>query len=126
MDIPVYLFTGFLEAGKTKFIKETMQDENFNDQSRNYLIIQCEEGEEEIEAGELPGNVSICTFENESDIVADRISARAKRAGADVIIVEYNGMWSLDKLYNSLPEGYMVYQEVFIADSKTILSYNDK
>ena len=124
MDIPVYLFTGFLEAGKTKFIKETMQDENFNDQSRNYLIIQCEEGEEEIEAGELPGNVSICTFENESDIVADRISARAKRAGADVIIVEYNGMWSLDKLYNSLPEGYMVYQEVFIADSKTILSYN--
>ena len=64
MEIPVYLFTGFLEAGKTKFIKETMQDENFNDQSRKYLIIQCEEGEEEIEAGELPGNVSLCTFES--------------------------------------------------------------
>ena len=51
MDIPVYLFTGFLEAGKTKFIKETMQDENFNDLKRKYLIIQCEEGEEEIEPG---------------------------------------------------------------------------
>ena len=124
MDIPVYLFTGFLEAGKTKFIKETMQDENFNDQKRKYLIIQCEEGEEEIEAGELPGNVSICTFDREDDLVADRLAARAKRAGADVIVVEYNGMWSLDKFYNSLPQGFMVYQEIFIADSQTILSYN--
>jgi uncharacterized repeat protein (TIGR03943 family) len=124
MDIPVYLFTGFLEAGKTKFIKETMQDENFNDGTRKYLIIQCEEGEEEIEAGELPGNVSLCTFEREDDLVAERLLARQKRYGADVIVVEYNGMWALDRFYNSLPEGFMVYQEIFIADSNTILSYN--
>ncbi|MFR6425648.1 MAG: hypothetical protein ACLUNO_08930 [Oscillospiraceae bacterium] len=26
-DLPVYLFTGFLEAGKTKFIQETLEDE---------------------------------------------------------------------------------------------------
>ncbi len=124
MDVPVYLFTGFLEAGKTKFIKETMQDENFNDLKRKYLIIQCEEGEEEIEPGDLPGNVSICTFEREDDLVADRIIARQKRAGADVIVVEYNGMWQLDKFYNALPENFLVFQEIFIADSKTILSYN--
>ena len=124
MDIPVYLFTGFLEAGKTKFIKETMQDDNFNDGKRNYLIIQCEEGEEEIEPDELPGNVSICRFENEEDIVADRLAARQKRANADVIVVEYNGMWALDKFYNSLPENFMVYQEILIADSTTIGVYN--
>jgi len=124
MDVPVYLFTGFLEAGKTKFIKETMQDENFNDTKRKYLIIQCEEGEEEIEPGELPGNVSICTFEREDDLVADRILARQKRAGADVIVVEYNGMWSLDKFYNALPENFLVFQEIFIADSITIMPYN--
>ena len=113
-----------LEAGKTKFITQTMQDENFNDLKRKYLIIQCEEGEEEIEPGELPGNVSICTFEREDDLVADRILARQKRAGADVIVVEYNGMWQLDKFYNALPENFLVFQEIFIADSKTILSYN--
>lgn len=124
MDVPVYLFTGFLEAGKTKFIKETMQDENFNDTKRKYLIIQCEEGEEEIEPGELPGNVSICTFEREDDLVADRILARQKRAGADVIVVEYNGMWSLDKFYNALPENFLVFQEICIMDSTTIMSYN--
>ncbi|MBE6634799.1 MAG: GTPase [Ruminococcaceae bacterium] len=124
MDIPVYLFTGFLEAGKTKFIKETMQDENFNDKSRKYLIITCEEGEEEIEPAELGDNVSICRFEREDDLVADRLLARQKRAGADVILVEYNGMWMLDKFYNALPENFMVYQEILIADSTTILSYN--
>ena len=26
MEIPVYLFTGFLEAGKTKFIQETLEN----------------------------------------------------------------------------------------------------
>ena len=124
MDIPIYLFTGFLEAGKTRFIKETMQDESFNDKSRKYLVIQCEEGEEELEPGELGENVSVCTFEREDDLVAERLLARQKRAGADVIVVEYNGMWTIDKFYNALPENFLVYQEVFIADSNTILSYN--
>ena len=124
MDIPVYLFTGFLEAGKTKFIKETMQDDSFNDPARKYLIVMCEEGVEEIEAGEFGDNVSVCTFEREDDIVPERLAARQKRAGADVLIVEYNGMWTLDKFYNALPENFLVFQEIFIADSTTIGSYN--
>ena len=30
MELPVYLFTGFLEAGKTRFIQETLEDRRFN------------------------------------------------------------------------------------------------
>ena len=44
-ETAVYLFTGFLEAGKTKFIRETMSDPNFNDGKRRYLLLLCEEGE---------------------------------------------------------------------------------
>ncbi len=124
MDIAVYLFTGFLEAGKTRFIKDTMRDENFNDGKHKYLIIQCEEGEEELEAADFGDNVSLCSFENESDLLPERLEARRKRADADVVVIEYNGMWQIDKLYNSLPEGWAVYQEIYIADSTTILSYN--
>ena len=124
MDIPVYLFTGFLEAGKTKFIEETMQDENFNDGKRKYLIISCEEGEEEYDASAFSDNVSFASFDDEQRITPDRLSAMQKRAGADVIVIEYNGMWTLDTLYNALPEGWMVYQEIFIADSTTVISYN--
>ncbi len=124
MEIPVYLFTGYLEAGKTKFIEETMSDPNFNDGKKKYLVIQCEQGEEELDASTLGENVSVVEFPDEASLSPDRLMALAKRAGADVIVIEYNGMWTLDNLYNALPEGFMVYQEIFIADSQTILSYN--
>ena len=124
METAVYLFTGFLEAGKTKFIIETMQDEGFNDGERKFLVITCEEGEEEITPDLFGPNVTFASFDDEQKITPDRLSALQKRAGADVIVIEYNGMWSIDRFYNALPEGWMVYQEIFIADSTTILSYN--
>ena len=124
METAVYLFTGFLEAGKTKFISETMSDENFNDGKRKYLIIACEEGEEEYYPEALGDNVSIASFDSQDRLTPDRLSAMQKRAGADIVVVEYNGMWTLDSFYNALPDNWMVYQEIFIADSKTILSYN--
>ena len=124
MELPVYLFTGFLEAGKTRFIAETMRDPSFNDKSRRYLIIQCEEGEEEIDPADYGDNVSLVTFDDEQSLTPDRLNAAAKRAKANVVVVEYNGMWTLDSFYNALPEGWMVYQEIFIADSTTILTYN--
>ena len=44
--IPVYLFVGFLESGKTKFIQETFEDPNFDSGDKTLLLV-CEEGEEE-------------------------------------------------------------------------------
>ena len=124
MEVPVYLFTGFLEAGKTSFIKETMQDPNFNDGKKQYLIITCEEGEVEFEPGDFPQNVHFASFDDVQLLTPDRLNAAAKRAGADVVVVEYNGMWNVDAFYNALPQTWMVYQEIMIADSSTIVSYN--
>ncbi len=124
MELPVYLFTGFLEAGKTSFIRETMSDPNFNDGERRYLIISCEDGEEELSPTDFGENVSFASFDDVQKLTPDRLLAQAKRAKADVIVLEYNGMWTLDKLYDALPDGFMVYQEIMIADSSTILSYN--
>jgi len=124
MEVPVYLFTGFLEAGKTSFIKETMQDPNFNDGKKQYLIITCEEGEEEFEAAEFPDNVHFASFNDVQLLTPDRLNAVAKRAGADIVVVEYNGMWTIDFFYNALPPNWMVYQEILVVDSSTIISYN--
>ena len=46
MEIPVYLFTGFLESGKTRFIQEMMGDDRFNEGEETLLLV-FEEGEEE-------------------------------------------------------------------------------
>jgi uncharacterized repeat protein (TIGR03943 family) len=124
METAVYLFTGFLDCGKTSFIKETLKDPNFNNGEHKYLIIQCEDGEEEILPEELSENVRAVSFTDCDRMSPDRLSALAKRACADVVIIEYNGMWTLDRFYNALPSDWMVFQEVFIADSKTVLSYN--
>ncbi len=123
-EIPVYLFTGFLESGKTSFIVETMKDPNFNDGKRKYLIITCEEGEVEYYPEELGENVSFASFDEEQMITPDRLGAMQKRSGADIVLVEYNGMWTLDSFYNSLPENWMVYQEIFVCDSTTAFVYN--
>ena len=124
MELPVYLFTGFLEGGKTSFITETMKDPNFNDGKRKYLVITCEEGDVEYSPEDFGGNVYFASFDDEQKITPDRLSAMQKRSGAEIIVVEYNGMWMLDRLYNALPNGWMVYQEIFVCDSTTAVVYN--
>ena len=124
MEIPVYLFTGFLEAGKTRFIADTMKDPNFNDGVRKYLVILCEEGEEELDPVEMGENVAYATFDDPQRLTPDRLSAAQKRAGADVVVVEYNGMWQLDTFYNAIPENWMIYQEILVVDATTATVYN--
>ncbi len=124
MEVAVYLFTGFLEAGKTSFIKDTMKDPGFNDGKKKYLIITCEEGVEEYYPEEMGDNVSFASFDSPDRLTPDRLSAQQKRAKADIVLVEYNGMWTLDSFYNALPDGWMVYQEILIVDSTTAISYN--
>ena len=36
--IPVYVFTGFLESGKTKFIQDILADPNFTENERTELL----------------------------------------------------------------------------------------
>ena len=46
-EIPIYLFTGFMDSGKTTLIKETLLENGFADQGKS-LIICCEDGEVEM------------------------------------------------------------------------------
>ena len=45
-DIPVYLFTGFMDSGKTTLVEETLFENNFGDGSKG-IIIMCDDGEKE-------------------------------------------------------------------------------
>lgn len=53
-DISVYLFLGFLESGKTKFIQETLEDPRMETGERTLLLI-CEEGVVEYEPRKIRG-----------------------------------------------------------------------
>ena len=45
-EIPVYLFTGFMDSGKTSLISQTLVENDFTDGTPG-LIIMCEDGDVE-------------------------------------------------------------------------------
>ncbi len=124
MEMPVYLFTGFLEAGKTKCIQETLEDKEFNT-GEPLLLICCEEGIEEYDPTSFAHpNVVIETVEEPGDLTAELLSGWEKKHHPKMVLVEYNGMWMLDVFYSHLPENWYVYQEMMFADASSIMTYN--
>ena len=124
-DIPVYLFTGFLEAGKTKFIQETLEDKRFCTGERTLLLV-CEEGEEEYAPEQFADpSVLIRVIESQDELTVDNLARYVEETKAERVVIEYNGMWLLDALYAAMPEGWMVYQEFLFADATTFLAYNN-
>ncbi len=123
-DIPVYLFTGFLEAGKTKFIQETMEDKRFNSGEPTLLLL-CEEGEEEYDVSAFPcKDVFLHTIEDQEDFNPENLQKILKSCGATRVVLEYNGMWPMNHLFQNLPDDWAVYQEMFFADAGTFFQYN--
>lgn len=124
MEIPVYLFTGFLESGKTKFIQETLCDPRFNDSTPTLLIV-CEEGFEDYDPSSFASDcVTIQTIENESDVSPLKLGGMRMRSKAERVVIEYNGMWQLSTLFKNLPEEWIVYQNFLFFDATTFLDYN--
>ena len=122
-EIPVYLFVGFLESGKTKFIQETFEDPNFDSGDKTLLLV-CEEGEEEYNQKKFafPG-VTLYNLEDKAELNPQNLAKLAKEADAGRVVIEYNGMWLLQDLANNLPENWIVYQCIATADGTTALTY---
>ena len=87
-EVQVYLFTGFLDAGKTKFIRETLQDKRFNDKEPTLLLV-CEEGEEEYEPdAPYMKNVTIRTLGDMSEFNEENLNRLTAEAKATKVVVE--------------------------------------
>ena len=70
-EVPVYLFLGFLESGKTKFIQETFEDPRFDSGERTLLLV-CEEGETEYD----PKRFAVKNFAIETVLPEDLTAVR--------------------------------------------------
>ncbi len=124
MDIAVYLFTGFLESGKTSFIKETLADPRFATGEKT-LVLLCEEGEVELDEGSLDEkNIFVEKIDDISLITSKNLKHICKKYGAQRVMIEYNGMWQLPLLYANMPSDWVIYQEMTFVDSNTFLAYN--
>ena len=122
-EIPVYLFVGFLESGKTKFIQETMEDPNFDSGDKTLLLV-CEEGEEEYEPEKFGFEGTTVEYITEKSLLnRQNLDNLAKKSECGRVIIEYNGMWLLNDLAEALPNNWLVYQCIATADGTTIKTY---
>lgn len=125
MKTPVYIFTGFLEGGKTSIIQESLNDEKFNSGEKT-LVIMCEEGEVELDSSQFWGkNVFIHNIEDKSELTRGNLEALIKNRKIDRVIIEYNGMWEMQTLYDSFPLNWAIYQNMMFADANTFINYNN-
>ena len=122
-QIPVYVFTGFLDSGKTKFIQETLEDPRFNAGERTLLLV-FEEGEEEYDFSTYPHPNVYLEVLDQQTVTTKQLQALAKKHKAQRVVAELNGMQLVGDLYMRFPEEWAVAQEVMFADSTTIMAYN--
>ena len=121
MDIPVYLFAGFLDGGKTTFINGILQD-GFALRERT-LLICCEEGAEEYDPKALD-NVTVVTVDEEAELNRFFLKQCEKKYRPRQVLVEFNGMWSLGRFYqDALPNNWVLYQIMTMVEASTFDVY---
>ena len=122
-QIPVYVFTGFLDSGKTKFIQETLEDPRFNAGERTLLLV-FEEGEEEYDFSAYPHKNVFLEVLDQQTVTTKELWQLMKKHKAERVVAELNGMQQVGDLYMRFPEEWVVAQEVLFADSTTFMAYN--
>ncbi len=124
MEIPVYLFTGFLDAGKTSFIQKTLEDPRFN-QGENTLLLICEEGVAAYEPDRFARHTVFLEYiDLLEDVDEQHLDRLCRQHACERVVIEFNGMWPLDRLYGALPGSWVVYQEFFFADANKFMLYH--
>lgn len=123
-DVLVYLMTGFLDSGKTQFLKFTLEQDYFQIDGTTLLLL-CEEGEEEYDPEEMKKyNVVIETVEEPEELTEDFLCALDVKYRPERVVVEYNGMWKVSDFENmKLPEGWGIEQKLTTVDASTFQMY---
>ena len=142
-SIPVFLINGFLEAGKTDFMKYTMQQDYFQAEGTT-LLLRCEEGESEYEPELLRRHKTVLVdIDKETMLNRAYLDELEVQYNPERVLIEWNGVWNQDDLYDgpmsekvlaeqqgrepayevSLPDSWVIYQVITILDGSTLDLY---
>ncbi len=123
-EIPVYLFTGFMDSGKTSLVEETLYENDFSDGTRG-LIIMCEDGDVEYDEAKLRTvNFRLASIEKEEEFTSEKLQQLQREYLPKQVFIEYNGTWGIDKILEAqLPDGWIIVQTLTTVDSTTFDLY---
>lgn len=124
LEIPVYVFMGFLESGKTTFINDTLEDRDFIT-GEPILLIACEEGEAEYNREQLEKcNISLVEVEDKEQLTAEFYSECQKKYKPKKVMIEYNGMWTPEAMSSErMPRRWQVVQVITTVAAPTFELY---
>lgn len=122
-EIPVYVFMGFLGSGKTTFAKDVLLNQGFTEGAKT-LLLACEDGEEEYDEKTLKEKNIYLEYIDESTLTADHLLELGKKYDPENVMIEYNGMWELDRIFQiRVPKGWTVVQVISFVDATTFDVY---
>ena len=120
-EIPVFLINGFLEAGKTQFLRFTLGQDYFQEEGKTLLLV-CEDGDEKYPDELLEKTRTIkLQIEDISELTCDRLQAMEAAYNPERVIIEWNGIWMMDDF--RLPDGWFLNQQITVIDASTFDLY---
>ena len=122
--IPVFLFNGFLDSGKTTLIKEIIDGEPAY-QTKDTLIISFEDGEVEFSKSWIEkNNINFVLIEDEDLENENLFFEIVQKYQPKQIVIELNAFVDFNSL--RLPRNFVIHQEVTLFDAtKFELYYNN-
>lgn len=123
-EVLVYLFTGFIESGKTCLIQGTLEEPDFMNGDKG-LLICCEEGETEYNREFLKKiNVDMVVVEDEDDFTPELLQELQDKYEPDRVFIEYNGMWAVQEAIEiEMPKDWILVQVLTTIDASTFQTY---
>ncbi len=124
-EIPVYLFTGFMDSGKTTLIQETLFENGFAEDNDRILIISCEDGDVEYDEEKLHTiQAQVAYIEKEEDFTIEKLRELNDTYHPDAVFLEYNGTWEVGPLYEmGWPKYWTIVQSLATVDASTFEMY---
>ena len=124
MEIPVYLFTGFMDSGKTSLITQTLSENDFGVGAKT-LIIACEDGDEEYDEEKLAKEKAVVVgVDSEEEFTEDFLKDCDQTVKPDQVFIEYNGTWEAATILEmKLPKDWIIVQSLATVDASTYEMY---
>ncbi len=124
MKTRIYLFTGFLDSGKTSFINDTLTQTDFCENEKSLLIVS-EQGEVEYNQKEIEAlNCDIIYVTSEDQWTYEFFESLEKKYQPTQVLVELNGMFTVNRfLACSLPNEWEVVQVLTTINAQTFALY---
>ncbi len=125
MAAPVYLFTGFLDSGKTTLIKDTLNDPQFMEGAGRTLILCLEQGEVGYEEKFLDEhNAFIEFFDASTQLTTEKMRELDTIYHPGQVFIEYNGSEAVSEtLLTGMPEFWPLVEILSTVDATTFDLY---